>query len=551
MKMKDLHNIALGLLFLALLPSCADVLNVNPDDVLLEENYPSTLTELYSGYMGIAASVQSVADKASFLEGLRGDLLEPTAHATRDVVELYRYEAVSPSNELANPMGYYTIILNANDYIEHASRYYRENPTSIGEETFGALVGGALRYKTWAYLMLAKIYGEAIWIDDPLIAYTDISQFPVYGFDDLIARCISLIETGIEIDGKSIDGKGEIRWSVELFPGQGESSSNLQWNRICPPPECLLAELYLYAGNYAAVVENTVSIIRKGGEEDSYQVNKSEWNGEWVKPLRDFYRKESIFMFTYDYNLNQTHHLIDYYSNLPPNQYLMRPSQAAMDRFRNQVKNDGLPADNYRGDGASFKELNGEWVFCKFTRAHEGPDKVYRNDVLITLYKASDILLWLSEALGQLGRFEEALIFLNGGIETYYNTSTGTFMPPFESYPTSLYQTKNTSEGACQGVRGRVSLNKVGEHILKTPAEDSSLDMYTLDSLLIEETCMESAGDAKALYAMIRVARRWNDPSIVADRVSAKYPEGTREAIRTRLMDPANWFIDFNVKENE
>lgn len=530
--------------------ACTEFFSVNPDDVLLEENYPNTVTELYSGYMGIASTIQEIADKGSFLEGLRGDFLEPTMNATKDIVELYNYK-VSADNELADPVGYYKIILNANDYIHHATKFYEENPTSVDGGTFNALVGGAVRYKCWAYLQLAKIYGKAIWIDDPLVEYSDISAYPVYEFDPLINKCIELMENGVMINGDNVPSNGNIRWSEVLFPGQGESSGNLQWNRICPPAECILAELYLFSGNYQGVVDKVLTLLREGGMEASFQLNKSEWNGEWMKPFGGFYRKESIFMFTYDYNLNQTHHLIDYYSNLSPNQYLMRPTQAAMNRFNVQLTIDGSIGDRNRGEGRTFKKSNGEWVVNKFSAAHEAVDKVYRNDVLITLYRASDIHLWLVEALNHLGRFEEALTFLNGGIETYYNSSTGVFMEPFENYPTSLYRTSSTSEGASQGVRGRVSLNKVGEQILKNPSNNIDNDKFLLDSLIIEETCLESAGEARALYAMIRVAKRWNDPSVVASRVSAKYPDGIADEIRTKLMMPENWFIHFPLDINK
>jgi hypothetical protein len=535
------------MIFGTLFTACTEFFSVNPDDVLLEENYPNTVTELYSGYMGIASTIQEVADKGSFLEGLRGDFLEPTMNASKDIVELYNYN-VSADNELADPVGYYKIILNANDYINHAAKFIKENPTSIDEQTFDALVGGAIRYKCWAYIQLAKIYGKAVWIDDPLAAYSDISAYPVYEFASLIDKCIELMEKGIVINGENIPSDGNIRWSEVLFPGQGESSSNLQWNRICPPAECLLAELYLFSGNYQGVVDNVLSILREGGLEASFQLNKSEWNGEWMKPFGGFYRKESIFMFTYDYNLNQTNRLIDYYSNLPPNQYLMRPTQAAMDRFNIQISSDGSIGDANRGEGKTFKKSNGEWVVNKFSAAHETADKIYRNDVLITLYRASDIHLWLAEALNNLGRFEEALIFLNGGIETYYNSSSGVFIEPFENYPVSLYRTSSSGDGASQGVRGRVSLNKVGEQILKNPSDDIDKDKFVLDSLIIEETCLESAGEARALYAMIRVAKRWNDPSVVADRVSAKYPDGKAEGIKTKLMIPENWFINFPLE---
>lgn len=543
-----LRTAALAMVFI--LSSCHDFLNVSSDDLLLEENYPGTVTELYSGYMGVASKVQQVADKASFLEGLRGDFLEPTPNATKDIVDLYQYKAVS-SNSLADPSGYYGIILNANDYISHATSFYSKNPASVDEATFRALIGGALRYKVWAYIMLAKIYGEAVWIDDPLVRYQDISSFPVSGFDALVQKCISLIENGIVVGSMQIDGKATIRWSQVLFPGQSESAGNLEWNRINPPAECLLAELYLFSGNYGKVVENALSVIRSGGEEASYQLNKSEWGGEWIKPFTSFFRKESIFMFTYDYNLKQTHHLIDYYSNLPPNRYLVKPTEAAMNRFYRQVRSDGNKGDSNRGEGRTFKLSGSDWIVSKFSTGHETADKVFRNDVLITLYKASDIHLWLAEALGQLGRFTEALAFLDGGIETYYNASSGTFIEPFTGYPATLYRTSSSSEGACQGIRGRVSLSKAGDRILKKPAVIIDQDKFFLDSLIVEETCLESAGEARALYAMIRVAKRWNKPEIVADRVSVKYPAGTRETIRNLLMDPRNWYIRYPLIQDK
>ncbi|GAO28408.1 hypothetical protein [Geofilum rubicundum] len=537
----------LGLLLLA---GCSDYFAVNPDDVLYEEDYPSSITELYSGYMGIAAKVQEVADQALLLEGIRGDFLEPTENAGADIVDLYHYKE-TVSSDLASPRAYYAVILNANDYLHHVGTFVQNNPVSLEKETLEALVGGALRYKAWAYLMLAKLYGEAVWVDSPFEAFTTLDGHPLMDFDEVVAECIRMIEEGVVVNGEQINGKGKIRWSNVLFPGVGDSPANLQWNRICPDPDPLLAELYLFAGNYQQVVNHCLAIIRQGGTESSFQVNKSEWGGEWINFFRDFVRKEAIFMFTYDYNLKQTNRLVPYYSNLSPNDYLLRPSEASMARFQQQVRIDGTLGDPSRGEGKTFALLNGQWVVNKFISAHGSTDRVYREDVIINLYRAADIHLWLIEALGQLGRFEEALTLLNGGIETYFNTTEGVFMPPFEAYPTTLYRTGSTSEGANQGIRGRVLLGKVGEDIVRDPSDDVSEDQKTLDLLIAEETLMESAGEAKALFALMRMARRWNDPAILADRVSAKYPEGKRSEIHTKLMNPDNWFISFDLDLNQ
>ena len=99
------------------------------------------------------------------------------------------------------------MILNSNDYLEHVFEYKEKYPTVLSTSDYNGIIGGALRYKAWAYLMLAKIYGEAVYLDDPLATYQDLSQYPVLKFDGIIDKCIDLIETGMN----GVNGKGDIR----------------------------------------------------------------------------------------------------------------------------------------------------------------------------------------------------------------------------------------------------------------------------------------------------------------------------------------------------
>lgn len=69
--------------------------------------------------------------------------------------------------------------------------------------------------------------------------------------------------------------------------------------------------------------------------------------------------------------------------------------------------------------------------------------------------------------------------------------------------------------------------------------------MKALDQLVVQETLMESAGEAKAFFALMRIAKRWNDPSLLADIVSAKYPAGRKEQIRDYLLSPQNWHVNY------
>jgi hypothetical protein len=552
---------------------CSDFFNPDTSEILLEKDYVGDYTELYSGFMGLAATVQDVADQASFLEGLRGDFLEPTPNAPREIWDVYNHQDLT-SNSFASPKGYYNVIMNANDYLAHVFAYRAKDSTSISETTYKGLIGGALRYKAWAYLQLAKIYGEAVYLDVPITSYGDISKYPVLKFDDLISKCIDLIETGMN----GIDGNGYVTWSTELFPNQGQSPTSLSWDKICPPKECLLAELYLYKNDFQKVKENCIALIKRGGEnEASYQINLSEGAGDWKTFGSSYVRKEQICVQFFDYSLHQTNRYVQYYSNTYPNLYYLRPTTAGMSRFGLQTIA-GVQNDKYRGSGVTYTQISGNYILYKFLLANLSSDKIYTNDVQICLYRAAEVHLFLVEALVGMGHFEEALAFLNKGVGSYYNTKTGKFNVPFTDYPTCLYQTATTSDKANSGIRGRVNLDAVGTFALTSAsALDTLVNIRRLDSLIVEETSLEFAGEGKAYYAMNRMSRRWsaatdhswashwtymvnNDnpnnlwgsdvQNVWAAKIGAKYSNGNGDAIKSSLQSSLdNWFLKYKISE--
>lgn len=560
----------LALLF-PLLSGCDDFFTVDKEDTLLEKNYIGTSYELYTGYMGLAACVQDVVDQAMFLEGLRGDLLEPTTNAPAYMWNVYNYkdqEKPFTDNVLADPKGFYALIMNSNDYLQHVFEYKEKYPTVLSTSDYNGIIGGALRYKAWAYLMLAKIYGEAVYLDDPLATYQDLSQYPLLKFDDLVDKCISLVEDGMN----GVHGKGDIRWSTVLYPGQGDSPESLEWNRICPTPECLLAELYLYKakkensveqnkGYYQKVWDNCVSIIRTGGIEASFQLNKSKYDGSWSQLFSTiaYNRQDHITVAFYDYSKKQTNRVIEYFSDTYPNKYYLRPAEKAVTRW--EVS--GAKDQANRGINKSYKESTAGLIFYKFLGAHITSDYIYRNDVPLCYYKAADIHLWLAEACAGLGRYREALLFLNGqssarqNFGSLYNKAKGVFAPPFEQYPTCLYESVGKeSQLNCQGVRGRISAPALGEWILSENEETNDVIVepeyahWMVDSLLVEESRLESAGEARTYYTMLRSSKRWGDKArkVWADKVGEKYTtSGAAIANRLETSDE-NWFIKYDLK---
>lgn len=521
--------------------SCSTFFDVESDDLLKEEAYIGEGNELYSGYMGIAAKMQAVADHAIFLSELRGDLLEPTANAPQELWDIYNHQSLE-GNAFADPKGYYEVILNANNYIHKALEFRTNYPRAVEAEHIGPLVSGAIRFKVWAYLMLGKLYGEAVYTDEPDVDLDKLASLPMLTIDELFPRLIQLMEVGTN----GIHGRTVLNWGNILYPGVDVQEQDLVWNMICPSPEPLLMELYLWTGQYSRVVEIGMPLIAT----TNYLIDNNFYNGEWIEPFtRNPVSMTRVLMniVPFDFERNQTNRLISFFSNTYPSVYYLRPTEVAMDRFLRQVRLDGNTiGDRYRGQDYTFIFQNGDWVIRKFSRDRESASEIHKNNVHIVLYRDSDLHFFILEALNQLELFDEAEALLNDGINLYLSRNAGNLQYPFNN------ETWNARLVNNWGIRRRVDLGPVypqsmSKDNLDTP-EKVAAYKKAIDELIVEETCMESAGEARSYFAMIRIAKRWNDPSILADRVSAKYDAGMQQAIHDKLMSPENWFVHYPLR---
>ncbi|HEY4788767.1 MAG TPA: hypothetical protein VIH57_22100, partial [Bacteroidales bacterium] len=238
------NYILIALLFIGLLTftQCNEYFDKETNDVLVSKNYVGNVDELYAGFRGIASAVQAVADQAVFLTELRGDLLEPTSNAPQDFWDVYNYSG--KENSLTDPKGYYNVIVNANDFISKAFEYRKENPTAIEDGIFNPLISGAIRYKVWAYMMLAKIYGQAVYFDDPLVSYSDISKYPLLQQTEVFQKCLTLMQDGVN----GVPGTVPLTLSTILSQNVS-TASDLTWDLICPNQDVLQMELNLWLGN--------------------------------------------------------------------------------------------------------------------------------------------------------------------------------------------------------------------------------------------------------------------------------------------------------------
>jgi starch-binding outer membrane protein, SusD/RagB family len=235
----------------------------------------------------------------------------------------------------------------------------------------------------------------------------------------------------------------------------------------------------------------------------------------------------------------------------------------------------GKPGDYYRGINVSygyfrsFEQLNDSTVrnMLEFKRVGSTFDvSRLMNDVdtVITkysfgkdpfawdadfiLYRAAAIHLYAAEITVNQYRPEGAVVrpnvllaelFLNNGF--------------YQSNPQQL------------GVRGRVGFADGDEYVtasadrifLRHPFTNHVTGVLNIGTLankqkyleekILEERARELAFEGERFYDLIRIARRRNDNSFLADRVAAKFEASEAAMIRERIMNEENWYIPFYI----
>ena len=556
-----------------LLTSCSDFFSPDSDDQLLGDEYISSNTEMYSGFLGLMTKMQAVGDKEILLTETRGEFLQPTSNSTPELISLYNYDTDLQSNSYANPAGYYEVIIACNDYIEKMKEYRRL--PGVDDDICQDLISSAVRVKVWAYKTLGEIYGEAVWFDDPITSVSELTAangYQLLSITELIDKLISVMQTGVD----GVATNRDINWIEWLDPSNVTSiasSSYRKWNSMCPPYAGLMAELDLWKGAaldaqgtdarayYQEAADLMLSALGTYINDESYSGANPYWvpnagtsgryQNLWL--AQDPYPCENVCAIIYDYKNNQTNTLVKHFSAEYPAEYLLCPTDSGIDRFTNSAKNPGGSSSETRYKYLVGNNSKGKYM-SKF-RQEGGRSGIrtnaYEDDVHIYIYRATQYHMMLCEALNHLHRYVALSCVLNGGINSYSTEIVdGTNPTEWEGF------TRNWTADAewgnrkyyCEGIRGAFTLSArtIADTSTGTHAEAVRLN----DMAILEETMLEFSCEGKVYPWMNRNVLRYGDPSIVADRVCPKYSDASlKSTVRQRIMD-GGYFVkyDLNLK---
>ena len=416
-----------------------------------------------------------------------------------------------------------------------------------------------------------------------------------YHNDTVYNEPVSLADTDLIIDYFSYELENKVKAvGVDHSINNNDRSWNVTiWNPYAM--HALLGLMYLTQGDLSKAAYHFEEIIYFISDDNRYQLDASFARNNWRSIFNTIDLREHIYTIWFGKSFSQQNQFQRLFEAVPPHDYMLKPTPKAIHNFEtiwddfeltvNDAKpsltrlsflHPGTPGDFYRGYGVSYAYIqNGipvedslirNMLFLKsvgdFRNAElivEDADTVvwkysYGKDLFdqnanLILYRAAGVHLWLAEVYTWR-------VFDRGNLVSTYTQNALNLVNNGSNYSAQ-------SNRPQLGVRGRVGFGglwdgiKVGNiNYLRDPYSNEvigytdltgdfeAIQLY-LEDQIIEEKARELAWEGERYYDLMRVAKRRNDPSFLASRVSAKYPAGLREKVYNYLMDEQNWYINY------
>lgn len=356
----------------------------------------------------------------------------------------------------------------------------------------------------------------------------------------------------------------------------------------------LLGQMYLTQGDLTKAANHLNAIAFTTSDNYRYQLDMSFSNTNWRNIFSGIDSREHIFTLWFNKANLQQNDFQRLFEPFEPHAFMLKPTLAAINLWEtnwrsynliiNQAKPSltvldknrrGFPADYYRGFGSSYIYAQGDQVlpgtylnamlaskmendYRTVSSLMAGYDTVvfkysinkdrYDQDANFIVYRAGGIQLYLAE-IYTWWAFER-----NGQISTF-TTNALDIVNNGSNYDVQASRRQ-------LGIRGRVGYTgtydglQVGNINYKHNPHTNEVIGYTdltgnllakqlyLEELIIDERGRELAFEGERFYDLMRVAKRRNDPSFLAKKVSAKFPANQRQAMYNKLLLEKNWYIN-------
>ncbi len=577
--MKRISKLSFALLITGFIFSgCKKVFDIKPQDQLDQTQTYQNVYDADAAVVGIYGKFMGLADRYVILNELRGDLLDYTANADEALRQISTH-TVTADNPYASPRPFYELIINCNDVLENFQIMQRDKKMTESEFNQRYADIGALR--SFLYLQLGIHYGEVPYVTNSLKdldAVKNSSNFPRLPFTALLDTLIRFTEA---LPYKDVYPTGtNLNITVDGYPTE----------KFYINKKCLLGDLNLWKGNYVKAADwyrQVMELATTGAAgENYYSQYKLGWAGgfnHYVTYSRagdasslvyndgwrimfesamnaDGFRREWIWALPFDSKFKPDNSLVKLFSPTGGS-YLVKPSQEIIDLWDNETQRpaQGLSIPYDARKLLSTMTVAGQPVVMKYLYNYINystlnPFSQLTKNGKWFLYRQTHMHMRFAEAANRTGRYRLAWGLLNSGIAGAY-PAPGSDVTNFhntlsEPYPFNFDARNSGGSGVPYyradwyrniGIRLRANVTD-----LTIAAPDS---LIALENGLLKEAALENAFEGNRWPDLLRIALRRNDASIIADKIYNKILKdgsGNAAAARTKLMNPANWYLPFN-----
>lgn len=559
---KIIFSIIAAACSLGFLTSCEDMLDTTSHGYVFDKDHTlnSANDSLYSA-MGILAQVQKLGERYILFGELRGDLVSVPATAPVAYQNLNKFDAVTDDAVLGAKRDYYSVINNCNIALARMDTTITEHGLQVMLPEYAAI----RTLRDWTLFQLGLVYGKASYTEEPILDVENAEkEYITIGLNELVAKLIADLEP---FAARNTPNYGTI---------DGQSSK-----MFFIKPALLLADLYLYNGNYNQAAAMYYKIIKDEGYYVSTE-NANHWTTsvrtESVRSHYNTYSTEAIVQIPYASDAKMYHpDMVNLtYSSTPsmvPAHWFVNEMNAAqhfhIDRLgitnisgflegdlRGMLTNrDGVSELSSFGNVSTGMQAT-ECLITKFAlnganyTSVINPDNILMEDGailtrFISLYRIPHLYLRYAEAVNRAGKPSLAFAVLKYGLrgeilddETKVNPDELADNVEWTNFADPRF---DANYGTAMRGRGLGIAVEQTEYVLPL-SENKDEVIEWVEERILEEMAAETCFEGNRFFDLLRISRhRANHPQFMAKQIARRFDNPS--AIESKLSDINNIWV--------